>query len=207
MPTIKKWIKITPQEILRDGTPILMDKKQDDDMLVYAYRQLVRSYPKFFKMDGLSRLGFIATELLLMDDLNCIDPSDNTAVIFFNRGGSIDNDRDYQKTISDKENFYPSPAIFVYTLPNIVTGEIAIRNHFHGETSFYVLDEWSAQSIVATVEDSMLSDGMIKRCICGWVEYDGKTSFEAEVLLIERNGEGRQLDETVLNTIRQEINN
>ena len=42
----------------------------------------------------------------------------------------------FQETIQHADSYYPSPALFVYTLPNIVTGEIAIRNKYYGETSF-----------------------------------------------------------------------
>src|SRR3712207_7060242 len=45
----------------------------------------------------------------------------------------------YEQTICHRAQFFPSPSVFVYTLPNIVTGEIAIRNHYHGETHFFVI--------------------------------------------------------------------
>ena len=109
-------------------------------MLVELYREYVKDYPKFFKMDTLSRLGFMAAELLLQaEGAERFVPREDRAVILANRSASIKNDKDYLETISEG-NYYPSPALFVYTLPNIVTGEIAIRNKYLGETAFYVLD-------------------------------------------------------------------
>ena len=35
-----------------------------------------------------------------------------------------------------------SPALFVYTLPNIVIGEICIRHHFKGENAFFVFKQF-----------------------------------------------------------------
>ncbi|MBP5644485.1 MAG: 3-oxoacyl-ACP synthase [Bacteroidales bacterium] len=103
--------------------------------LVDLYRSEVGDYPKFFKMDPLSRLGFVASEMLLKKS-----PVAGYGVLLFNRSSSMADDMAFQATIQDKDNWFPSPALFVYTLPNIVTGEIAIRNHFQTETNFMVLD-------------------------------------------------------------------
>lgn len=105
------------------------------DELVELYRTHVGDYPKFFKMDPLSRLGFVASELLLKQ---C--PKADYGILLFNRSSSLADDSAFQATIQDRNNWFPSPALFVYTLPNIVTGEIAIRNHFQTETNFMVLD-------------------------------------------------------------------
>ena len=42
---------------------------------------------------------------------------------------------------------FPSPALFVYTLPNIVSGEISIRNKWGGESSAYVLASYDEARI------------------------------------------------------------
>lgn len=204
MTAVRKWIKITPDTAVADGVRLFTERKDDEDMLVYAYRQAINDYPKFFKMDGLSRLGFVASELLLADTDARSEPRENRAVVFFGCAGSISNDRNYQNTIKDADNFYPSPAIFVYTLPNIVTGEIAIRNKLYGETSFYVLDEWSPSTMVRTIETTFDSDAATTECICGWVEYRAKGDFEAELLLLTRQQDdgSQKLTEQLLNEIR-----
>ena len=103
--------------------------------LVDLYRSELGDYPKFFKMDPLSRLGFVASEMLLKKS-----PVADYGVLLFNHSSSMADDMAFQATIQEKDNWFPSPALFVYTLPNIVTGEIAIRNHFQTETNFMVLD-------------------------------------------------------------------
>ena len=106
------------------------------------YKQYIDDYPKFYKMDSLSRLGFVATELLLNAEGQRKDiPTEDRAVILFNRSSSIMADKKYLVSIKDPEDYFPSPSVFVYTLPNIVTGEIAMRNLYHGETSFYITDD------------------------------------------------------------------
>ena len=153
-----------------------------EKMLVELYRRFVGDYPKFFKMDTLSRLGFIAAELLLKhsgasehSDKSC-QPS---AIILANRSASIKNDRDYLATISEG-NYYPSPSLFVYTLPNIVTGEIAIRHHIQGETAFYILEK------PEDLEPILLSSLNFKlsTALAGWCECSEPNSFYAKMQLI-----------------------
>ena len=124
-------ISITPNGTILNGDTISTAN------IAGLYREFVGDYPKFFKMDSLCKLGFIGAELLLKDI--SAEEKENAAIILFNRNGSLITDRNYQKTITD-DNYFPSPALFVYTLANIVTGEIAIRNKIYGESSFYVLN-------------------------------------------------------------------
>ncbi|MBQ3914846.1 MAG: 3-oxoacyl-ACP synthase, partial [Paludibacteraceae bacterium] len=153
--------------------------------LVAAFRALAQAYPKFFKMDTLCRLGFVATEQLLQGHADCIDP-EHTALILANHSASLANDTEYSATISDPDNYYPSPALFVYTLPNIVTGELAIRHGLYGETAFYVLDnETTLQPII----DATLRDERIHSAIVGWVECTGKSDYEAHLSLVTKQSE------------------
>ena len=88
------------------------------------------------------------------------------------------------ESIQDKENYFPSPSVFVYTLPNIVTGEIAIRNHYHGETSFYILpsrNETQMQEVLETV----FMDTQSKSVLTGWIDYEDEEHFEADLMLIK----------------------
>ena len=127
--TKKQWVKITPERVILNGEP-LITTAQGAALLTEIYRSRVNDYPKFFKMDELSKLGFIASELLLQAEGDRHQDSEDRAVILFNRSSSVTNDRKYQDTIQRPDDYFPSPALFVYTLPNIVTGEIAIRNGY-----------------------------------------------------------------------------
>jgi 3-oxoacyl-[acyl-carrier-protein] synthase-1 len=92
-------------------------------------------------------------------------------ILLFNQSGSIEADRAYQETIQDKDNYFPSPAVFVYTLPNIVAGEIAIRNKIHGETSFFVLPQLQYTTIEDTVK-GVFCNSDLKYLLTGWVEVE-----------------------------------
>ena len=133
------------------------------------YHSMQITYPKFYKMDGISKLGFIASETLLKGNENRFDPCEDTAVICFNRSASSEIDRQYQGTISDNKNFFPSPSLFVYTLPSIVLGEIAIRNKFLGETSFYILENFDVAQITETVKNAFF-DKSTKQVLFAWIE-------------------------------------
>jgi len=148
------------------------------------YRSLQVDYPKFFKMDNLSKLGFLASEMIFKDDENRFSPREDVAVVCFNRSSSLDIDTQYQATIADNENYFPSPSLFVYTLPNIVTGEIAIRNKFFGETSFYICENFDAEQIFRTVSN-VFSDNNINFVLAAWIECF-ENIFEVKMFLVTK---------------------
>jgi len=134
-------------------------------------------------MDGLSKLGFLASELIFKDDENRFTPNENMAIVCFNRSSSLDIDTQYQETINDNENYFPSPSLFVYTLPNIVAGEIAIRNKFFGETFFYICKLFDAKQMVSTVTNTF-QDKNITTVLAAWIEcFEEKR--EVFMMLIE----------------------
>ena len=182
--TPQHTVLIQPNAVELDGRSLPIDAT-GKDLLKALYHQYVGDYPKFYKMDGLSRLGFIASELLLhAEGQERFVPCDDRAVIFFNHSSSISADRKYLESIADPENFFPSPSVFVYTLPNIVTGEIAIRNHYYGETSFYILPERSEQQMEAILRASCL-DPATRSIITGWLDYEDDEHFMAEIKTLQ----------------------
>ncbi len=150
-----------------------------DDDLVALYREHVGNYAKFFKMDTLSRLGFMAVEMLKKQLPADAFDEEKTAIILANHHASLQNDTAYQETIADKNNYFPSPALFVYTLPNIVTGELAIRHHLYGETAFYVLE--NEAQLMPLVEVSHAES-----VIVGWVEAKAKDDYFAHVMFVKK---------------------
>lgn len=182
---IKHQVFISPNEVKVDGKALTHNEK-GSALLTELYRNHIGDYPKFFKMDTLSKLGFIASELLLNIEGNrSFEPREDRAVILFNRNASLQADTHYQSTIQDPEHFFPSPAAFVYTLPNIVTGEIAIRNKYFGETSFIVIDDYDEQIIMKNL-DIAFQDPVTTSIIGGWVDCSDEEHFEARIFLMEK---------------------
>lgn len=184
--TTTHTIRITPEEVILDQRKLWEGKKElgeqegkeHHSLLTFLYKQMIGNYPKFYKMDGLSRLGFVASEILLNAEKGETDKE--RAIIFFNHSSSIASDRNYKESINDKDNYFPSPSIFVYTLPNIVTGEIAIRNHFHGETSFFILPE-KDEKMMEEILQASCRDAQSKSFLTGWIDYEDERHFEAEL--------------------------
>lgn len=86
MLTIGRWIRLTPAGAVRDGEPVRLEPS-DDPLLVALYRRYAGGYPKFFKMDPLCRLGFVASELLLDGEAERFTPREDRAVVLFTRSG------------------------------------------------------------------------------------------------------------------------
>ena len=177
-------VEITPTSITVDGQPIVCEET-GKKMLTHVYKQTIGDYPKFYKMDMLSRLGFIASELLITaEGKERFLEKEQRAIILFNHSSSIHADTSYLDSIKDKDNYFPSPSLFVYTLPNIVTGEIAIRNHYCGETSFFILPQKDEKTI-SQVQHAAFCDPMTNSMITGWLDYEDDTNFLADMYILD----------------------
>lgn len=187
VPKITHRVTVCRQGVTVDGASLDLNAGDNGaQLLVEAYRQKIGGYPKFYKMDALSRLGFVASELLLQAEGKArFEECDNRAVVLFNHTSSVCSDKKYEESISDADNCYPSPAVFVYTLPNIVTGEIAIRNHYHGETSFYILPD-KDEALMHEVLCTAFADRRTASVISGWIDYGADGTFEADLFLAEQ---------------------
>ena len=182
---IQHFVHITPEFAFVDGKALNHNGK-GAALLTELYRAHIGDYPKFFKMDTLSKLGFVASELLLQAEGELrFEPREDRAVVLFNRSASLQADTNFQATIQDPENFFPSPAAFVYTLANIVTGEIAIRNKYYGETSFIVL-ECQQPQVMAQQALAAFLDPMTESLISGWLDCEDENHFEAAIFLLKK---------------------
>lgn len=144
-----------------------------------AYQQRGISYPKFFKMDRLSKLAFMASEVLAAQT----PFHEETALVFANRASSLDSDRKHQHSIQHKDAFYPSPAVFVYTLPNICLGEISIRHQLFSENSFFIFDSFNVDTLHPYCNHLIVTQ-KAPAVLCGWVDFDTETEYEAFLYLI-----------------------
>jgi hypothetical protein len=152
-----------------------------------VYKHFSVNYPKFHKMDNLSKLGFLSADLLLRDkNINLNYDGDEIGIILMNSSSSLDTDRHHQNSINNRANYFPSPAVFVYTLPNVVIGEICIRHKLYGEGNFFIMEEFNSTFLVSYVQQ-LFDSGIIQCCITGWVEL-GCNDYESMVLLIEKTG-------------------
>lgn len=143
------------------------------------YQALALHYPKFFKMDTFCKLGYLAAAHIFQNQ--AIDPQ--TALIIGTRSSSLATDIAFQASLN-RGNYFPSPSLFVYTLPNIVLGEISLAFNIYGENTCFVaekIEDFDLKSII----DLLFSQTTTKQILCGWIE-DGKEEQCASLLLLSK---------------------
>ena len=172
-------VAIDSQSASLDGQHIVC-QSCGRQMLVELYKRFIADYPKYYKMDPLCRLGLVASGLLLKE--KDVEPQ---AIILFNHSSSSVADRRYWATVSAPDNSFPSPAHFVYTLPNIVTGEIAMRYGIHGETAFFILPDRD-ERFISDIVNSIFKDEGLNSAIVGWIDYSDDELYTADLLLLSK---------------------
>ncbi len=148
-----------------------------------AYKHFELRYPKFHKMDRLCKLAFVTANLLLEDNQLKEYKPEEIAVVMSNSNSTLHTDSKHANSIKDKENYFPSPAVFVYTLPNIMVGEICIRYKIKGESVFFVSNEYDKEMLTEYSRE-MIDCGDAKICLCGWVDYT-EANYYANLYLVK----------------------
>lgn len=183
-PVIRHSVHLSEKDVTVDGVKLAVTS-MGKALVTELYKKTGGDYPRFYKMDLLCRIGLVATQLLLKaEEITTSDAAEHRAVVIVGRSGSIHADLNYLTSIMHADDFFPSPERFVYTLPNIVTGEIAMRYHYHGETSFYLLPTRDT-SIVSDIVQSAFLDPDTTSVIGGWIDCETDNRFEAELSIIE----------------------
>ena len=167
---------ITGSVIVRNGSfykngNLFWETKTDEEFLNNAYTNLGLNYPKFYKMDALGKLGILSSDLLLRDIPYQHYQPFETGIVLSNRHASIEADAKYFHSVSE----IPSPALFVYTLPNIVIGEISIRYKFKGENAFFVKESFDP---VRTTADGVVEFAGVKGGYGNCVIVRHKSGYE-----------------------------
>lgn len=189
MQHITTYCSIAKGIAAKDGNELFNDQLSGtQDFFLSLYKGLQSDYPKFYKMDNLCKLGFLASEILLQGrDVKQLYGATGIGIVLSNANASLDADIAYFDSVKN----IPSPALFVYTLPNIVIGEISIRYGLKGENAFFVSEGFDADLLEFYVND-LFKRGRIQCCIAGWVEFLGD-SYHAVLYLVENSSSERSL--------------
>lgn len=174
--------QIRNRQLAYQGEVIFQDQRENlDAFLDKALTSLSISYPKFYKMDRLSKLGFLAAEVLLKNaKLQEVYKPSEIALVLSNANASMDTDLRYFESTKTMA----SPALFVYTLTNIVAGEICIRHGIKGENAFFVTAGFDAVQLHSYVE-SVMMQGKTNVCIAGWIDVLGE-QHDVFLYLVEK---------------------
>jgi hypothetical protein len=184
---ISSSCRISKSQVFKNEELLLEHETGSVEWPLGLYKHFAFDYPKFYRMDNLSRLGWIAAELLLEDDFHKSFLPENVGIVLANKSSSLETDIKYfesTKTIA-------SPALFVYTLPNIVMGEISIRHHLKGENALFVSERFDGEFIQQYVQD-LFRVGAVELCVCGWLEYF-QNNMEASLYLVGKIRHGMAL--------------
>lgn len=178
--SLVRRVSVSYDSFSMDGKQIAVNSC-GESLLTELMKTYAGDYPKFYKMDLFSRLAFVSVCVLLHGNEHLVN-TDRISMVFFNKTSSILSDRQHLCTVLPPAEFYPSPSTFLYTLPNVVMGEIAVKFKIKGETTFVILaekDDKMIDGIVkATVEDTTPS-----AMIYGWVDCASKETFSSELKL------------------------
>jgi hypothetical protein len=199
---IQKYTKIEPGIVTINGQMIVKEDIQEslEKSLIQTYRTIGLTYLKFFKMDNMSKLAILAAEAILKDtSLYEIPDKNNIAVVLSNASSSLVTDANYQKTINNPENYFPSPSLFVYTLPNITIGEICIKHKIYGENVFLISKKFDAEILFFYV-NGLFENTDTQHCITGWVECN-ETIYDAFFLLVEKGSGGLMFNTTMIDKL------
>jgi len=187
-------IKISPTQIAVNGIAKEVPTAEEGNWTKALYTSLELSYPKFYKMDSLAKMAFLSLQMMEKEvSLSEMETSD-VALIFANSSSSQATDLKFIDSYTEKGS--PSPSLFVYTLPNILTGEISIFKKWYGENIFFIDENFNAEFFIDQI-NFYLRKGS-NACLCGWVNAMNDT--EECFLFYVTNEEGK-ITENELNTL------
>lgn len=138
-----------------------------------AYKSLALDDRKFYKMDDLCKLGYIAAACLFARNggKTGYEPGE-VGIICANASSSMDTDLKHQHIIDTMGDREASPAVFVYTLPNVVLGELCIRYKIQGENTFFINNRYS-ESFIRDYATLVMRKQKLRACLTGWCELTG----------------------------------
>jgi hypothetical protein len=184
---ISRYCLIRDRKIILNAE-LLIEEEPGADLSTFLssiYKTFGSEYPKFYKMDLLSKLGFITSEFVLETErLQANYQEDEIAIIISNSQSSLETDTRFQQTITDKAAYYPSPALFVYTLPNLLIGEISIKQQIKGESAFFISQLPDFDYLHQTVK-ALLQTTSTKAVLTGWIDLSASKNYDSALFLIE----------------------
>ena len=193
-----QYCTIAAGQVFHNGKKIYDNTSVDpSSFLSDIYHSLGISYPKFYKMDNLAKTGYLAAEILLGGtDIDTTELKRDIGIAVINSNSSIDADTKFNKSIAD----FASPSIFVYTLPNVVVGEICIRFKITGEDVVFIAPSFDTTFMYEYLR-SGFEKNVFEKCVFGWIDYNKKP--EAFLAIID-NIDFKAIDERYFDTFVNE---
>lgn len=180
---VLRTVLVESSRILLNDKKVYSSESDDfQDFIRSAFKTVCGPNMKFYKMDSLSKLGYVASEVLL-DGIEYGE--EDCGLILSGVYGSLDTDIRHQQIIDTETDASASPAVFVYTLPNVVEGEISIRHHIKGENTWFWSDDRTLSDVREYAVLSMSAQDM-KYCVVGHIDFLNGRYFAKFELLVRR---------------------
>jgi hypothetical protein len=182
---ISSFCRIQPGSVIINAEQTLQESVTSlPEFIRLAYKAAGMAYPKFYKMDDLCKLALVAAEPLVENGAAVErNGKDLIGLVVQNSSSTYDTDTTFQHSIDDRDQYFPSPAVFVYTLPNIMLGEICIKHKIFGENALLITEKFDAAALV-THTQILFEQGRIQACIGGYIEQK-KDYYDAFLFLAE----------------------
>ncbi len=183
---ITRHMKLQDRRVWLNGIVDYASEEESFGKIIRSvYRHYGIDYPKFFKMDNLCKLAFLSAEVLLHGTTLLEKyPGEGVGIILENASSSLEYDRKHTESIRDRNKYFPSPSVFVYTIPNIMVAEIAIRHKVKGENAVFILEQFDPGFIYHYVSD-LFANQQVGCCLAGWVECYGD-HYQSLLFIIEQ---------------------
>ena len=161
-------VGINAGEVLVNDSVVFSDKSADFGTFIReAFKSRGENNMKFYKMDDLCKLGYVAAAWLL-DGIEFGE--EECGMVLSGKYGCLDTDMKHQQIIDKEGDAASSPAVFVYTLPNVVAGEISIRHHIKGENTWFWSDD-RTMSDLKHYASLMAGASDLRYCIIGHLDF------------------------------------
>ena len=161
-------VEINAGEVIVNDSVVFSDKSADFGTFIReAFKSRGENNMKFYKMDDLCKLGYVAVAWLL-DGIEFGE--EECGMVLSGKYGCLDTDMKHQQIIDKEGDAASSPAVFVYTLPNVVAGEISIRHHIKGENAWFWSDD-RTMSDLKHYASLMAGASDLRYCIIGHLDF------------------------------------
>ena len=161
-------VEINAGEVFVNDSVVFSDKSADFGTFIReAFKSRGENNMKFYKMDDLCKLGYVAAAWLL-DGIEFGE--EECGMVLSGKYGCLDTDMKHQQIIDKEGDAASSPAVFVYTLPNVVAGEISIRHHIKGENTWFWSDD-RTMSDLKHYASLMAGASDLRYCIIGHLDF------------------------------------
>ena len=189
--------RLSPGVFTLDATLLAAPSGPPVEALRAAYQALAMDYPKFHKMDLAAKLAVLVAEpVLRVARDRGADLAEGTAVLALSRSGSGSSDVEHWRI--RQGSGLASPAVFVYTLPNIGLGEITIRHRIFG-SSLCLLDHEPKTELVLRSIRVLHERDRMEWIVCLWSDIFADR-YDARAVLLGP-GPGAPADANTLRTL------